>query len=124
MKAIVYTAHGSSSSREVRKVLDRCKIDYVLKNIDTYAITEEEIKHFLERVRDFDELFAPRSIAFNKIKDNYKNMSTKEIMEYIRTNPRVLKIPIVYTKHHMMLGYEKDEFQNLVKTILTGKRHD
>ena len=105
-------------------MLDRCKIDYVLKNIDTYAITEEEIKHFLERVNDFDELFAQRSIAFNKIKDNYKNMSTKEIMEYIRTNPRVLKIPIVYTKHHMMLGYEKDEFQNLVKTILTGKRHD
>ncbi len=106
----IYTSPSCSSCRKVKKWFDDQGITYVEKNIFAATLREEELKDILAKSENgTDDIISPRSKIVKESGVDIDSMSVKELIQFIRENPSVLKRPIMVDDRKIQVGYDPDD---------------
>ena len=111
----IYTSPSCSSCRKVKKWFDEQGINYVEKNIFAATLREEELKDILAKSENgTDDIISPRSKIVKESGVDIESMSIKELIQFIRENPSVLKRPIMVDDNKIQVGYNADEIRTFI----------
>lgn len=106
----IYTSPSCSSCRKVKKWFDDQEIPYVEKNIFAATLREEELKDILEKSENgTEDIISSRSKIIKESNIDIDSMSVKELIQFIRENPSVLKRPIMVDDRKIQVGYDPEE---------------
>ena len=106
----IYTSPSCSSCRKVKRWFDEQKIPYVEKNIFAATLREEELKDILEKSENgTEDIISSRSKIIKESGVDIESMTIKELIEFIRKNPSILKRPIMVDDRKIQVGYDPDE---------------
>lgn len=106
----IYTSPSCSSCRKVKKWFKEQDIPFVEKNIFAAALNENELKEILMKSENgTDDIISPRSKIVQESGVDLDNMSVKELIQFIRNNPSVLKRPIMVDDNKIQVGYNPEE---------------
>lgn len=121
----IYMSPSCTSCRKVKAWFDEQNIPYEEINILKHEITLEELKEMLNKSLDgTDEIVSTRSKVFKERNIDVDSMSVKELLDFIRENPTILKRPIIVDDDRIQVGYNADEleiFQRNCRAIATAK---
>lgn len=107
----IYYSPSCSSCRKVRKWFDEQKIPYVAKDIFT-SLTDDDIKQMIAKSIDgTDEIISSRSKIVQEQHIDFDNMKISELVAFIKTNPSVLKRPIIVDDKRLQVGYNEEEIE-------------
>ena len=118
---VVYTSPGCSGCRKVKQWLKDRNIPFVEKNIFKVLLNDTEIKHLLMRSENgTDDIVSKRSKIIQENKIDIDEMSTDELIGFIKANPSVLKRPIILDEKSFQVGYDSEEVSMFVPEQLRG----
>lgn len=110
----VYTAPGSRSGRNVVKWLKEHNLSFIEKNIFSSDLHVFEIREILERCENgTDDIISKNSKIIRGTKLDLNSMKMNDLIDFIKTNPSVLKRPIVLDEHHFLVGYNEEEIREI-----------
>ena len=108
----VYTAPGSRSGRNVVKWLKEHNLSFIEKNIFSSDLHVFEIREILERCENgTDDIISKNSKIIKGTMLDLNSMKMNDLIDFIKTNPSVLKRPIVLDEHHFLVGYNEEEIR-------------
>lgn len=108
----IYTSPSCSSCRKAKKWFDEQNIPYVEKNIFSASLNEEELKEILSKTENgTEDIISPRSKIVKEKGIDIDSLSIKQLIEFIKNNPSVLKRPIMYDDRKFQVGYNPDEIR-------------
>ena len=111
----IYTSPSCSSCRKVKKWFQDQKIPFVEKNIFAATLNEKELKEILMKSENgTEDIISPRSKIVKESGLDFENMTIKELIEFIRNNPSVLKRPIMVDDNKIQVGYNPDEIRTFI----------
>ncbi|MCD8209234.1 MAG: Spx/MgsR family RNA polymerase-binding regulatory protein [Coprobacillus sp.] len=106
----IYTTPSCSSCKKVKQWLEEQGIPYVEKNIFASALNEKELTEILSLTENgTDDIISKRSRIIRENNIDIDSMSIKELIEFIKANPSVLKRPIILDDKKFQVGYNPDE---------------
>ena len=106
----IYTSPSCSSCRKVKKWFNDQNIPYVEKNIFAATLNENELKDILVKSENgTEDIISPRSKIVKESGVNLDSMTIKELIDFIRNNPSVLKRPIMVDDNKIQVGYNPEE---------------
>ena len=106
----IYTSPSCSSCRKVKKWFQEQKIPFVEKNIFAATLNENELKEILIKSENgTEDIISPRSKIVKESGVNLDTMTVKELIDFIRNNPSVLKRPIMVDDDKIQVGYNPEE---------------
>lgn len=106
----IYTSPSCSSCRKVKKWFNEQNIPYVEKNIFAATLNENELKDILIKSENgTEDIISPRSKIVKESGVNLESMTVKELIDFIRNNPSVLKRPIMVDDNKIQVGYNPEE---------------
>lgn len=106
----IYTSPSCSSCRKVKKWFNEQNIPYVEKNIFAATLNENELKDILVKSENgTEDIISPRSKIVKESGVNLESMTVKELIDFIRNNPSVLKRPIMVDDNKIQVGYNPEE---------------
>lgn len=106
----IYTSPSCSSCRKVKKWFDEQEIPYVEKNIFAATLREDELKDILAKSENgTEDIISPRSKIIKESGIDVDSMSVKELIQFIRENPSILKRPIMVDDKKIQVGYDPDD---------------
>lgn len=112
---VVYTSPGCASCRKVKQWLKDRNLPFIEKNIFKTLLNDNEIKHLLSRCENgSDDLISKRSKVIQENNVNVEDMTTDELIRFIKANPSVLKRPIILNETNFQVGYDEDEISVFV----------
>ena len=122
---VIYTSPGCASCRKVKAWLKEKGLPFVEKNIFTTLLSDGEIRHLLMRSENgTDDIISKRSKILQEKQIDVDSMSTNQLIEFIRSNPSVLKRPIILDEKSFKVGYDEDEIDIFIpaklRNIATG----
>ena len=101
----IYMSPSCTSCRKVKAWFDEQNIPYEEINILKHEITLEELKEMLNKSLDgTDEIISTRSKVFKERNIDVDSMSVKELLDFIRENPTILKRPIIVDDDRLQVG--------------------
>ncbi len=108
----IYTSPSCSSCRKVKAWLKEQNIDFVERNIFSSVLNEKELKEILAKTENWtDDIISKRSKIIKEGTVNVEDMTIKELIEFIRENPTVLKRPIIVNDRLVQVGYNEEEIR-------------
>lgn len=116
---VVYTSPGCASCRKVKQWLKDRDLPFIEKNIFKTLLNDNEIKHLLSRCENgSDDLISKRSKVIQDSGIDVEDMTTDELIRFIKANPSVLKRPIILNETSFQVGYDEDEISVFVPADL------
>lgn len=107
---VVYTSPGCASCRKVKQWLKDREIPYIEKNIFKTLLNDTEIKHLLMRSENgSDDIISKRSKIIQESGIDIDSLTTAQLISFIKTNPSVLKRPIILSETNFQVGYDEEE---------------
>ena len=107
---VVYTSPGCASCRKVKQWLKDKDLPFIEKNIFKTLLNDNEIKHLLMRSENgSDDIISKRSKIIQNAKVDVEEMTTDELINFIKKNPSVLKRPIILNEDSFQVGYDEEE---------------
>ena len=111
----IYTSPSCSSCRKVKKWFKDQDIPYVEKNIFAASLNENELKEILIKSENgTEDIISPRSKIVKESGVDLESMTIKELINFIRNNPSVLKRPIMVDDHRIQVGYNSEEIRTFI----------
>lgn len=108
----IYTSPSCSSCRKVKAWLKDQNIEFTEKNILSSILDENELKEILSKTENgTEDIISRRSKIIREQNVDVDNMTLKELLEFIRHNPTVLKRPIIVNDRLVQVGYNEDEIR-------------
>ena len=108
----LYTAPSCSSCRKAKKFFDDENIPYQEKNIFVSDLKENEIKDILIKSENgTDDIISKRSKIITEGNVDVDKMTISELIQFIRSNPSVLKRPIMVDESKIQVGYNEEEIR-------------
>ena len=115
----VYTTNSCSSCKKAIKWLNDHQIKFTEKNLFTEPITKQDIKIMLENTENgFEDIISTRSKAFQNLNVSIDDMTYNELVDFIISNPSVLRRPIIVDDRKMQIGYNDDEIRAFIPAEL------
>lgn len=107
---VVYTSPGCASCRKVKRWLKDHDLPFIEKNIFKTLLNENEIKHMLMRSENgTDDIISKRSKIIQETHVDLDGMTTDQLVQFIKTNPSILKRPIIVSETNFQVGYDEEE---------------
>ncbi len=107
---VVYTSPGCASCRKVKQWLKDRELPFIEKNIFKTLLNDNEIKHLLMRSENgSDDIISKRSKIIQDEKVDVEEMTTDQLISFIKKNPSVLKRPIILNEDSFQVGYDEEE---------------
>ena len=108
----IYTSPSCYSCRKVKKWFKDQDIPYVEKNIFAATLNENELKEILMKSENgTEDIISSRSKIVKESGVDLESMTIKELIEFIRTNPSVLKRPIMVDDNKIQVGYNPEDIR-------------
>ncbi|MCQ2815408.1 MAG: Spx/MgsR family RNA polymerase-binding regulatory protein [Bacilli bacterium] len=108
----IYTSPSCSSCRKVKKWFDEQNIPYLEKNIFVAALNENELKDMLYKSDNgTEDIISTRSKIIKDSGIDVNEMTIKELIDFIRKNPSILKRPIMVDDRKIQVGYNPDDIR-------------
>lgn len=108
----IYTTPSCSSCRKAKKWLDEHRITYYEKNIFHEKLTKEDLLKILECSENgFNDIISTRSKVIKEQDLILDNLTIDKAMEFILSNPSILKRPIIIEDDKMQVGYNEEEIR-------------
>ena len=106
----IYTSPSCSSCRKVKKWFQDQNIPFVEKNIFAATLNENELKEILIKSENgTEDIISNKSKIVKTSGVDLDGMTIKELIEFIRQNPSVLKRPIMVDDNKIQVGYNPEE---------------
>ena len=107
---VIYTSPGCASCRKVKVWLKEKNLPFIEKNIFKTLLNDNEIKHLLMRSENgSDDIISKRSKVLQESGISIDDMSTDQLIQFIKQNPSVLKRPIILNETNFQVGYDEEE---------------
>lgn len=111
----LYTSPSCTSCRKAKSWLEEHEIPYTERNIFSEPLSIEEIKEILRMTEDgTDEIISTRSKTFQKLDVNLDTMPLQDLFELIKSNPGLLRRPIIIDEKRLQVGYNEDEIRRFL----------
>lgn len=111
----IYTSPSCSSCRKVKKWFELQQIDYEERNIFSAALNEDELKEMLSKSENgTEDIISTRSKIIKENNIDVEGMSVKELIQFIKENPSVLKRPIMVDERRIQVGYNEEEIRAFI----------
>ena len=111
----IYTSPSCSSCRKVKKWFIDQKIPFAEKNIFGAPLEENDLKEILIKSDNgTEDIISPRSKIVKESGIDIDNMTVKELIEFIRNNPSILKRPIMVDDRKIQVGYNPDDISAFI----------
>ena len=111
----IYTSPSCSSCRKVKKWFLEQNIPFIEKNIFVATLNEQELTDILMKSENgTDDIISKKSKIVKESGLDVDSMTVKEIIEFIRVNPSVLKRPIIVSDNRIQVGYNPDEIRSFI----------
>lgn len=108
----IYTSPSCSSCRKVKKWFQEQEIPYVEKNIFAATLNENELKEILIKSENgTEDIISTKSKIVKESGVDLDNMTIKELIEFIRNNPSILKRPIMVDDNKIQVGYNPEDIR-------------
>lgn len=112
---VIYTSPSCSSCRKVKKWFEDQKIDYIEKNIFVTALKEDELKDILMKSENgTEDIISPRSKIVKESGVDIDSMTVKQLIEFIKKNPSILKRPIIVDDRKIQVGYNAEDIRAFI----------
>lgn len=119
---ILYTSPGCASCRKAKQWLKEKKLSFVEKNIFSSLLRDDEIKYLLQRTENGSEdIISTRSKVFQELDQDLDDLSFRELIDFIKENPSVLKRPIIVDENSFVVGYDDDEITSFLPREMRSK---
>ena len=106
----IYTSPSCSSCRKVKKWFKDQKIPFVEKNIFAATLNEDELKEILVKSENgTEDIISTRSKVVKDSGVKIEDLTIKELIEFIRENPSILKRPIMVDDNKIQVGYNPED---------------
>ncbi len=121
----VYTSPSCSSCRKVKSWLKDQNIEFVERNIFSYILNEKELKEILSKTENgTDDIVSKRSKIIKEGNVDIDSMTIKELIEFIKENPTVLKRPIIVNDRLVQVGYNEEEIRVFIPRELRAMQNE
>ena len=111
----IYTSPSCSSCRKVKKWFQDQNIPFVEKNIFAATLNENELKEILIKSENgTEDIISNKSKIVKTSGVDLDGMTIKELIEFIRQNPSILKRPIMLDDKKMQVGYNPDDISAFI----------
>ncbi len=111
----VYVSPSCSSCRKVKEWLTEHNIEFKEKNIFNAVLNENELKDILAKTENgTEDIISTRSNAFKNLNKSIDDFTVKELINFIQTNPSVLKRPIIVSDRIVQVGYNAEEIRTFI----------
>ena len=108
----IYTSPSCSSCRKVKAWFEEQKLEYIEKNIFVCSLQEKELKDILMKSENgTEDIISSRSKIVKESGVDLDSMTVKQLIEFIRENPSVLKRPIIVDDRKIQVGYNEDDIR-------------
>ncbi|MFA5235832.1 MAG: Spx/MgsR family RNA polymerase-binding regulatory protein [Bacilli bacterium] len=112
---LIYTSPSCSSCRKVKKWFDDQKIPYEERNIFSAALDEKELKEMLSKSENgTEDIISTRSKIIKEERIDVESMTIRDLIEFIRENPSILKRPIIVDDRRIQVGYNEEEIRTFI----------
>lgn len=122
----IFMSPSCSSCRKVRTWFKNQGIPFKEVNILKTPLKERDLMDILNKSLDgTDEIISTRSKIFKEKNIDIDSMSVKELVNFIKENPSILKRPIIVDDERIQVGYNADEieiFERHKKDIVIAKK--
>ncbi len=106
----IYTSPSCSSCRKVKQWFKEQEIPFVEKNIFVSSLSENELKEILVKSENgTEDIISTRSKIVKESGVDLDNMTIKELIDFIRKNPSILKRPIMVDDNKIQVGYNPED---------------
>ena len=106
----IYTSPSCSSCRKVKKWFNEQKIPYIEKNNFAANLNEEELKDILVKTENgTEDIISSRSKIVKESGVDLESMTIRELINFIKENPSVLKRPIMVDDRKIQVGYNPED---------------
>lgn len=114
----LYTYSSCTSCRKARDILIQHHIPFVEKNMKTQGIEKDEILHLLSLTTNgTPDLISTRSQDVKNLNGNMDELTLNEWIELVQHHPGILRRPLLLTSNQLIVGYNKDEYDGLLKKV-------
>lgn len=113
----IYTSPSCSSCRKVKQWFDDQNIPYQERNIFTSTLNENELREILLKSENgTEDIISTRSKIVRDQNIDFDNLTVKQMIEFVKENPSVLKRPIVVDDNKIQVGYNVEEIRSFIPT--------
>jgi len=96
----------------VKSYFKQYNIDYTEKNILNTPLTRDDVfKMLYNSENGFEDIISTRSNVFKEKGENIDKMKIHELVNFIVSNPSILKRPIIVTEYEIQVGYNDDDIE-------------
>jgi arsenate reductase len=113
MKIKVYTLSTCSTSKRILKELNLNKDNADIQDIKFDKITANQIDEMKKLSGSYESLFSKRAQKYKTIKPENRELTEKEIRNYIIEEYTFLKRPVVIIGKDIFIGNSKKNVENL-----------
>ena len=107
---VIYTSEGCSSCRKAKQYMRDNHLEFIEKNINKDCLNEDEVRYLLKRTENgSDDLISTSSRIIKESDIDIEDMSTSDLVKFIKENPNVLKRPIIIDGYEMQTGYDEEQ---------------
>ena len=112
---IIYTSPSCSSCRKVKKWFEEQQIQFEERNIFSATLNEKELKDMLSKSENgTEDIISTRSKIIKEENIDIESMSIRDLIEFIRENPSILKRPIIVDYRRIQVGYNEEEIRTFI----------
>jgi regulatory protein spx len=111
----LYLSPSCTSCRKAKAWFDDHHIPYKERNILSEKLTVDEIKKILHFTEEgTDEIISTKSKVFQSLELNMDSLSLRELYDFIKENPGVLKRPLIVDEKRLQVGFNEEEIRSFL----------
>ena len=103
-----------TTCRKAKAYLEKLGAELELRNLDKEKLSEQEIDKLIGK-RDYKSFLNPRNELYRRRKMKVKPPSREETLKLMAKEPNLIRRPVVMRGKEIVLGYNEDAFEELVK---------
>lgn len=112
----LYTFSSCTSCRKARDILTEHHIPFKERNMNTEPLSKGEIYHILSYTTNgTTDIMSKRSQDVKDLNVDLDEISLNDWVELVHKNPGMLRRPLLLTNDHLIVGYNKEEYEGLVR---------
>ncbi|RZI48219.1 ArsC/Spx/MgsR family protein [Lactococcus kimchii] len=112
---------GSVSTRQAIKFMEHYHIPFKLK--DTTGIDKKDLRKILQLSNGFEDILVSKKKAkkvYLHVEEEVSldDLSFNEMIKLIYQNPQLLRQPIIFDDHKLLVGYNSDDIRTFLPRSL------
>lgn len=112
---LFYTYPSCTSCRKTKAWLNQNGIEYEERHMFRTPPTTDELRAMFQMsMNGTDDLLSKRSQTFKDLDIELDDLSFNQLITLLRTEPKLLRRPIITYNDNMIVGYDKEALESLL----------